>query len=85
MKAIALLMVLALIGCGDGNGVLGLGYEDCDKKMNETVATYGQPDKVTKYDSGTYHSWTWYYNRYKFIKAFTWDDDMDCQADTFTY
>jgi hypothetical protein len=84
-RLMIILLCLVVLGCGDGSGPLGLGKVNCDKKINEAYTTYGNPDNISKYDNGDYHSWTFTYGKHRLILTFTWSRDYDCDASSYTY
>ena len=76
-----LIIIISLIsaGCSDL-----LECDGCNEEMNNLVASRGNPEEINKYDSGNYHSWTFWYWCSGFSMTFTWDD-CSCETSTYTF
>lgn len=75
-----LVCALAVAGCGaDSFG------GDCEKEGRATRERYGEPEEIRKYDSGDYHSHTWWYWSRGFSRNFTWSKDISCEQSDYTF
>lgn len=79
---ISLMMVILLtfVGCSDL-----LKCDGCNKEMDALIAGRGSPEEINKYDSGDYHSWTFWYWCGGFSKTFTWGGSIGCGCEESTY
>lgn len=84
-----LIILLALIpmlfsGC---NGDDLFGECNCNDEMNNCTANHGDPEEINKYDSGDYHSWTFWYWCQGFSMTFTWGTNVEgcCETSTYTF
>lgn len=72
----AILLTLALSACS----------VDCNDQKDDTRERYGSPEEVETYDSGNYHSHTWWYWSIGFSRNFTWTDDSgSCEVSDYTF
>jgi hypothetical protein len=56
----------------------------CTESMAKMRQSRGSPERVTKYDEGTYHSVEWSFNNGAFAYTFRWQDgQLDCRLSTF--
>ena len=77
---IPMLMLLFLVGCYDDSCVM------CQDEIDMTVANRGDPEEIEKFDSGNYHSWTFWYWSQGYSITFTFSDDScDCETSTYTF
>jgi hypothetical protein len=60
---------------------------NCDKEMDKTRDRYGGPEEVNSYDSGGYHSVSWWYWSKGIEFTFTWGEYVDgcCDKSTYTF
>jgi len=64
--------------------VVGCAY-NCDKEMDKIRSQYGEPEEVNSYDSGGYHSVSWWYWSKGKEFTFTWSKDKACERSTYTF
>ncbi|MEE8578062.1 MAG: hypothetical protein V3T31_12475 [candidate division Zixibacteria bacterium] len=80
MKLSVLILLVASMGfvrCSDDN---------CDDKMAETRTSNGEPEEVQTYDSGDYHSVSWWYWSQGVNYDFTWGENVDgCEVSRYTF
>jgi hypothetical protein len=74
-------VALALAACGDG----GLFVDDCGGEMGDARNAFGPPERSTSYDSGSYHSVTYWWYKRGVSKTFTWGNGQDCKVTDFRF
>lgn len=86
MKALIATVVASFVlgGCG-GGGIGSIFSNDCDDEIDDLVKSRGNPEEVTKYDSGDYHSRKYWYWTKGFEKSFTWSNSISCETSTYTF
>ena len=82
-KLILFMAVFLLLGCGDGFDEI-FTDSDCNDEIQECVEIYGNPEEVYSYDSGSYHSLSYWYWAQGIEKTFTWGQGY-CEVSTFTF
>ena len=67
--------------------IQGCGKCDCSDEMDSTRNKYGDPEEVNSYDSGGYHSESWWYWSKGKEFTFTWGSDVSecCDKSTYTF
>lgn len=88
MKKLSILLFLGftflflLSGCGEDDS----GGSDCSDAINNMIKQNGNPEEVQKYDSGDYHSWTYWYWCRGWSATFTWGSLVGkCETSTYTF
>jgi hypothetical protein len=72
---------VAMSGCGGG-----LFDQSCDDQRDDLVKQMGNPEEVKRYDSGDYHSWTYWYWTRGFSRTFTWGGAAgECSTSDYTF
>ena len=72
-------LALSLSGCG------GSWSNDCDSEIDDFVSAHGQPEEVERFDSGDYHSWSYWYWSKGIERTFTWSGELSCQTSDYTF
>ncbi|MFM1991315.1 MAG: hypothetical protein RJA99_4272 [Pseudomonadota bacterium] len=75
------LVAALLVGCGSG----GLFGDDCGDKMDAAKRDYGNPERSTSYDSGDYHSVTYWWYKKGLSKTFTWSGSESCKVSDYRF
>jgi hypothetical protein len=71
-----LLGLLILTGCS----------QNCDKEMKKIKDKYGEAEEITTYDSGDYHSVSWWYWSLGIEYTFVWGKNVDgCEKSKYTF
>lgn len=83
MRRVVALTAVAVLAAGCGGG--GIFSNNCDKEGSNTRSAYGEPQEIDKYDSGDYHSHTWWYWSRGFSRNFTWSNDISCRTSDYTF
>lgn len=61
-------------------------YSDCRGEMDDRVDYSGYPEEINSYDSGGYHSRTYWYYCDGFSETFTWGYNVQgCEVTTNTF
>ena len=60
-------------------------WVSCPDMMATTISTYGNPEEIYKYDSGNYHSWTYWYWTKGFSRTFTWSNNITCETSDYSF
>lgn len=69
MKKTIIYATSALVLSACGGGIFD---ESCDSQRDDLVKKRGAPDKIDKFDSDDYHSWSYWYWKSGFERTFTW-------------
>jgi hypothetical protein len=80
---VALLTCALLAGCGGGGGIFD---ESCDDQRDDLAREKGNPEEIRRFDSGDYHSWTYWYWSRGFSRTFTWGGAAgSCKTSDYTF
>lgn len=83
--ALILLMTGFLAGCDDLSDYEPEAFA-CENEMAEVRQTYGSPEEVYTYDSGGYHSVSWWYWGRGVNFDFAWGRYVaGCDVSTYTF
>lgn len=80
---LAMMILLTVGGCSDGWDEF-FSDSNCNDEIGEYVAAYGEPEEISKYDSGSYHSWSYSWYCKGIIVTFTWGRN-GCGVSTYTF
>ena len=58
----------------------------CSSAIDSLIVERGQPEELNKYDSGNYHSHSYWYWTKGYQKEFTWGGYVNgCEVSTYTF
>lgn len=78
---VAVLTTVFLAACGSE-----VFDDDCSHEMDDLREERGEPEEIQRFDSGDYHSHTWWYWRRGFSRNFTWGGPVDdCETSDYTF
>jgi len=88
MKRLFILLTMVILlmvgGCGGIDEFFS--GSDCSDEIEDYVATYGNPEEISKYDSGGYHSWSYSWYCKGLIVTFVWGENVGgCEVSTYTF
>lgn len=86
--ALVLIVTISVIfaACSKKEREKLFGIADCEEEMDSCIASHGNPEEINKYDTGDYHSWTFWYWCKGFSRTFTWGRIVDnCETSTYTF
>ena len=69
----AVFCVITFVGC------------DCKDEMADARKKYGSPEETNRYDSGEYHSVSYWWWRQGVNKSFSWGHGEGCKVSTYTF
>lgn len=81
---LSILTLVCAVGCGSDSDDW-FGCDGCDDEIDDMYATYGSPEEIDTYDSGDYHSYTYWYWCSGFAYTFTWDGCSSCDVSLYTF
>jgi hypothetical protein len=62
------------------------GEASCNKQINSLVNNSGAAEEINRYDSGDYHSHTYWYWSRGFSRTFTWGENVvNCEISDYTF
>ena len=89
MKNLSVVLIISLLmilgGCIlDGGGIF-IAY-NCNDEIEDLKADRGEAEEIEKYDSGDYHTWTFWYWSEGFSMTFTWGTNIHgCKTSQNTF
>jgi len=81
MRILILITILLFItGCEESSS------SNCNKQIKSLTDQRGSPEEVQKYDSGDYHSHSYWYWSKGFSRTFTWGDVVEgCEISDYSF
>ena len=77
------LITFISFGCSELDDITNC---DCDDEIAKLIKKRGQPEEIERFDSGNYHSHTYWYWCSGYSKTFTWGGAAGCcETSTYTF
>ena len=79
-----IILVLLLAGCFHTKE--DQGKDNCSDEIKSLINSRGAPEEIQRYDSGDYHSHTYWYWCSGYSKTFNWGEVFEnCETSTYTF